>query len=109
MLKQQLINLLSQFNEYYPCNAIFLGLGYIQFQTEERIIEFFLRHVLPRKQDIAKHDINVIKHIINERNLSVQAEIDTVWTLIDNMEEEDRETLWEWIDTLLAIASKYKQ
>jgi len=109
MLKPQLTEFLSQFNEYYPSNAIFLALGYIQFQSEEVILDFFFKHVLPRQSDIAQHDIQVVKYIINERKLSIQSEIDSVWKLIDEMDEEDRETLWEWVDTLISLAAKYKK
>ena len=109
MLKKQLSEFLSQFNEYYPSNAIFLALGYIQIQAEEAIVEFFINYILPRQAEIAKHDLKVIKSIINERKLSIQSEIDSVWKLLDSMEEEDRETLWEWVDTLIALSAKYKK
>ena len=110
--KTNLLNFMNELIEQFPTETKFIfARMFIKDQmTPEQCMQHFVTGVLPMKTYIQNRDeifFLQTSEISNyEANQHVIQSIRDLWTS-SNLDDEDKEVIWNWFDFFLNLAEKY--
>jgi len=85
---------------------------YFKLLHPERVIDHVINHVLPHKKKIDKRDVNFF---LKNKSLFAGLPEDKIKyysTIIANgkrVSQEDRDVVWDYFDSLIALAESYRK
>lgn len=106
-------NLLDFFDELMQLAPQEKDLVVIKFMLNDRIpitqvMDYFVTRIIPIKASIAERDSRVFADIFGMLPQDQAKNLSNLW-YSNQLEKDDRETIWKWIDGFLKIAERYEK
>jgi len=113
--RDQLVNFLDEIIEQFPLESDFVLIRmFIKDQVPVHdILGRFIRDILPLKNCVKERDEkffldNQILYTGGNINLEKMDHFKKLWQS-DDLDKEDKETIWKWMDCFILISNKYYQ
>jgi hypothetical protein len=109
--KNTLVSFIDEIIEQFPQDSdLIICRIYIKDQIPtENLINMFIKYFLPQKQIVANKDeeffLNGTKEFFEHLNIKSNV-FQKVW-LSNVLDDDDRDIIWEWINSIVTIVDKY--
>lgn len=109
--KNTLVSFIDEIIEQFPQDSdLIICRIYIKDQIPtENLINMFIKYFLPQKQLVMNKDeeffLNGTKEFFEDLNIKSNV-FQKVW-LSNVLDDDDRDIIWEWINSIITIVDKY--
>lgn len=109
--KNTLVSFIDEIIEQFPRDSdLIICRIYIKDQIPvASLIDLFIKYFLPQKQSIVNKDeeffLNGTKDFFQDLNIKTNI-FQKIW-LSDVLDNEDRDIIWEWVNSIVSIVEKY--
>ncbi len=107
--KNNLLSFMQELIAQFQSNPIFhLGHVVISAQDPQKLMEHFIKEIIPFRDHINRRDEERLFSL--KENSPTYGEIlnqlETLWVNLDN---EDRDVMWQWIDSFVLMGVKFEK